>query len=60
MMNAPPGAVSGGMGEEIECYECKEMVDMRFVFADPEGHPLCDKCFHEKVDMFKKSDEDLR
>ena len=59
MMASPPGA-TGGMAEEIECYECKDMVDMRFVMADPEGHPLCSKCFNEKVNMFKKTDEELR
>ena len=60
MMSAPPDTISGGLGEEIECWKCQEMTDMRFIFAYQEGHPLCSKCFHEIVEMQKKSDEELR
>jgi len=60
MMNAPPGAASGGMAEEIKCFRCDTMTDIRFVFADPEGHPLCNKCYYKLVNLHKKSNEDLR
>ena len=62
MMSAPPGAASGGMAEEIECYKCNTMTDMRFIFADPLGHPLCSKCYHESIELNNKDlkDEDLR